>query len=362
MKTAKKKNRVPAGLLAVMLALILGAGFPAVPVYAAGGAVYTCTITPCYRHPVTGVIEDSGGEASYATGQGMVEGAVYTTGIMEVTENGEYYLTIRMSLMDYTSGHSFWVQNVGDSGWSSPAMGVTGNGTDNNGTTADICMQVPSENCVVRGAMYVEPMGRDVVFYLYPSNYSAGNSTDMNSTMITADTGSDTQTSGSTQTDNTTGGTGNEGSKVSGEGSLSAEASQQSSLDGDETASGQETGNKKEEESGDGSAENLTDESEDEEAAVLQSSIVEPASSDLTKDAEDTTLNSAQGLSLSTAGEAGTEEGTENISGNSVGQQIFVLTVSITIAGLTLIGAAAGIIYYFRKNWYRWGGGEDDDE
>ena len=71
------------------LALILGAGVPAFPVYAASGTVYTCSVTPCYRHPVTGEIEDAGGESSYATGQGMVEGCIYTTGIMEVTDSGE---------------------------------------------------------------------------------------------------------------------------------------------------------------------------------------------------------------------------------------------------------------------------------
>ena len=190
MRTVKKKHPILAGFLAFALVLLMGTGLPAVPAYAAGGTVYTCTITPCYRHPVTGVIEDSGGEASYATGQGMVEGAVYGTGILEVTDTGEYYLTIRMSLMDYTSGHSFWVQNVGDTDWMTPAIGATGNGTDGTGTTTDICIQVPSENCVVRGAMYVEPMQRDVVFYFYPSNYVEGNNTDMNSTMISTDTGS----------------------------------------------------------------------------------------------------------------------------------------------------------------------------
>lgn len=116
---------------------------------------------------------------------------MYTTGILEVTDSGEYYLTIRMSLMDLTSGHSFWVQNVGDSGWSTPAMGITGNGSDSNGNTADICIQVPSENCVVRGSMYVDLMGRDVIFYCYPSNFSEGNNTDMNATMVTSTAGSD---------------------------------------------------------------------------------------------------------------------------------------------------------------------------
>ena len=133
MKTEKIMKKFSAGIL---LALFIIAGIPAVPVQAAAGTVYTCAVHPSYRHPVTGEIEDSGGEASYATGQGMVDGAVYPTGILELTDSGEYYLTIRMSLMDYTANHSFWVQNVGDSGWSTPALGVTGSGTDNAGAAA----------------------------------------------------------------------------------------------------------------------------------------------------------------------------------------------------------------------------------
>ena len=184
MKIRKKVKNKGIGFLAAVLFVFAGVWTTAFPVQAASGNVYTCTVHPCYAHPVTGEIEDSGGEASYATGQGMVDGVVYTTGILELTDSGEYYLTVRFSLMDQTSGHSFWVQNVGDSGWATPAVGVTGNGTDDNGTTADICIQVPGENCVVRCSMYVAPMGRDVVFYLYPSDYAAGNNTNMNATMV----------------------------------------------------------------------------------------------------------------------------------------------------------------------------------
>ena len=333
----RKKHPILAGFLAFALVLIMGAGLPAVPAYAAGGTVYTCTITPCYRHPVTGVIEDSGGEASYATGQGMVESAVYGTGILEVTDTGEYYLTIRMSLMDYTSGHSFWVQNVGDTEWMTPAIGATGNGTDGEGTTTDICIQVPSENCVVRGAMYVEPMQRDVVFYFYPSNYVEGNNTDMNSTMISADTGSQSSN------DNTSG---SSSSNVSGSSSLTA---------GNTSLQSSASETKAEE-----TAESTEKETERETAAALQSSITSPATSDMTKDADTTTLNKAQGLSLSTAEDAETK--TSGSSGTSMGQQIAVLVISITIAGLILLFVGAGIVYFFRKNWYRWGGGEDDDE
>lgn len=301
-RVGNKIKRALAGALAALLVLAAGQGAAPLSAQAAGGNVYTCAVHPCYAHPVTGAIEDSGGEASYATGQGMVEGAVYTTGILEVTDSGAYYLTIRMSLMSYTSGHSFWVQNVGDSSWSNPAVGVTGSGSDSNGATSDICIQVPSENCVVRVSMYVSPMGRDVIFYLYPSDYTAGNNTDMNATIVTAASGSSSL----------------------GSNSLSAAGLA-------DTDTGEET---------DGS-----------EAPALSSSIEEAADP-----ATDGELSDAQGLSLSTASDG--EEGTEGASGSGV----FAVAAAVMATGLVFMGAAAAIVYFFRRNWRRWGGGYEDDE
>lgn len=335
MKMIRRMKRTMAGLLAALVIVLMGAG--AIPAQAASGNVYTCVIHPCYAHPVTGVIEDSGGEASYATGQGMVNGAVYTTGILELTDSGECYLTIRMSLMDYTSGHSFWVQNVGDSDWSSPAVGVTGNGTDDNGATADVCIQVPSENCVVRGSMYVEPMGRDVIFYLYPSDYTAGNNTDMNATIVTAASGSG---STSTGTDTSTG----SGSSSSGSGSSST-ATSGSFL---QSGSGLPAS---------GSSDTETDSGEETttETPALASSIDEAATPAVSTDTE---LSDAQGLSLSTA-----EEDTGETAQGSSGGRAFLIGMAVTVSGLILMAAAAVIVYFFRKNWKRWGGGyEDDDE
>lgn len=271
---------------------LLAMGQP-VQVHAASGTVYSCSITPSYRHPVTGVVEDSGGEASYATGQGMVEGCVYTTGMLEVTDAGEYYLTFRMSLVDYTTNHAFQVQNVGDSGWSSTGMAVTATGTDTNGTTADICIQVPSESCVVRGSMYVTPMGRNVIFYFYPSNYAEGNTTGMTPSMVTeSSVGSvETQTESSTQT--------------------APQAQTQASS----------------------------------EAAASGS--------------ESSTLNSAQGLSLSTASES-SASGQETTGGSSM--SALGLGAAITVSGIILICVMAAVVYYFRVNWRRWGGGDDDEE
>ena len=337
-KQVKRMKRIIkkcAGFLTAVMVILAGVWTAAVPAEAASGNVYTCAVHPCYVHPVTGVIEDSGGEASYATGQGMVDGVVYPTGILELTDSGEYYLTVRFSLMDQTSGHSFWVQNVGDSGWSAPAAGVTGSGTDGNGTTADICIQVPSENCVVRVSMYVDPMGRDVIFYLYPSDYTAGNSTDMNATIVTASSGSGEAAAGSTASESGSAGAASAGSGISGLPGASVQSGQGSSASGSSDT-----------ETGDSST----------EAPALSSSIDKAAQPTASTDTE---LNDAQGLSLSTGADA-SEEAEE--TGSSGGSSAFAIGAAVTVSGLILMGTAAVIVYFFRKNWKRWGGGYDDDE
>lgn len=306
-KILKKKFSACLFAMATVLSMI-----PAVPVHAESGTVYSCTINRSYSNPVTGEVEDAGGQASYATGQGMVEGCVYGSGILEVTDSGNYYLTVRLGLMDYTSNHNFAVQNVGDSGWMSTSTAVTANGSDSNGTTADLCIQVPSENCVVRGSMYVSPMGRDVVFYFYPSNYSEGNSVGMNPAFVTEASGSGQATQQSTETSGT------------------LETSD---------ASGESTGL-----SGDG----------------LQSAVAAGSSEDAT--ASDEELNSTQGLSLSTEEDVDDENGGISLPESGTIRSILVLTVSITVAGLILMLVAALLIWFFRKNWRRWGGEDDDDD
>lgn len=345
MRLAKIKNRIKSVVMASVLGLAMLAGFPAVEAQAATGSVYTCTINRCYAHPVTGVVEDSGGAGSYATGQGMVEGCVYPTGILEVADDGNYYLTIRLSLMDYTSGHDFQVQSVGDSGWSSTGYAQTGTGSDSNGTTADVVIQVPSENCIVRGTMYVEPMGRNVVFYLYPSNFSEGNNTDMNATMVTGSAASNGTAAESAASDGT---------------------AAESSSDGESAVSGSSgslsSGNSSLQSSGSTSSDNST--GSESSGKKLQSSISEaakPSSESETPSTDSSTLDSAEGLSLSTAKDADATDG-DSASATTSGNKIFQIALAVLVVGLILIGVVAAVVFYFRKNWRRWGGGQDDDE
>ena len=347
MNERKAKRSVWHRLVAVVWALILGTGGLAVKSYAASGTVYTCAVNRCYAHPVTGVIEDSGGEASYATGQGMAETCIYSNGILEVTDNGEYYLTIRMSMMDYTSGLDFKVQNVGDSGWQTPAMGVTGNGTDANGSTADICIQVPSENSIVRISMYVTAMDRTVIYYAYPSDYTEGNNTDMNATMVTEASGTSgydgSDSVGAQVAESTAGDTPTEASngQTAGTGT--------SGLNTSSSKTTGATGTAKTESSASKNTKNST--------SGLKSSVSEAAKAS-GNTSGDSSLNSAEGLSLSTAEDADTETGNKT----GTGSRIFQVSLAVVLCGLVLIGTVAAIVYFFRRNWRRWGGAEDDDE
>ena len=358
-----KKNLLTCfGAVVLFVAAILG--FPAVSVHAESGSVYSCTINRCYSHPVTGEIEDSGGEASYATGQGMVEGAVYASGLMEVTDSGNYYLTIRMSLIDYTSGHSFSVQNVGDSGWSDTGIAVTANGSDSNGTTSDICIQVPSENCIVRVSMYVTPMGRDVTFYLYPSDYSEGNSVGMNPAFVTEEAAS-AEDSGSGETvANSTLDTGNaqeaDGTESTDETTQDNEEETQNDAAATQAAAAQSTAENDSTESA--STGNAAAMNSGNTVAAAQKQTAASKNSD--ESDTDKALNSAQGLNLSTAEEdSATSKEKKSDSESSVKTNtVFAIALAVTGSGLVLILVTALIIWYFRKNWRRWGGEDDDDD
>lgn len=353
-----KRNHLKkiSGFLALAVCGLLGTGAGAVseiavPVYAESGTVYTCTVNRSYSHPVTGVIEDSGGEASYTTGQGMVEGAVYGDGILEVTDSGGYYLTIRMSLMDYTSNQTFAVQNVGDSGWSSTGTAVTATGSDSNGTTADVCIQVPSENSIVRIGMYVTPMGRDVIFYVYPTNYSEGNSVGMTPAFVTEASGSGADASG-TDTYEGDGGTTLTTDNTASEQEQSTEEEQQ--------AADQQTTDQEESQSQDTSEEGTQS-----QAAKLQASVLENKDSQSAQESQessdsDSELNNAQGLNLSTAEEV--SEDADETSGSISLNPYVMLGLTIVVSGLILIGAAALVIWYFHKNWRRWGREDDEDD
>lgn len=129
----------------------------------------TAKTTPYYSHPVTGVIEDPGNNPGI--GQGMTENVLSPQALVEHTDDGRIFLSVRFNLANYIKNESFAVQNYGDENFYSVKAEVTGQGKE----TRDYRFEIPGNNVIVRSSFFVEPMGRDVIFYYTISDLVAGN-------------------------------------------------------------------------------------------------------------------------------------------------------------------------------------------
>lgn len=167
--TASKLKRALCSMV-VMLALV--AGITSIPVLAASNGIYTATATSHYKHPTTGVIEDSGGEGSYVLGQSMTDSALNKAALVEVDPQGNTFVTVRLNLMDNIQNPQFQVDGSRNGNFSSVSATVMQEDFTNN--TTDFRIQVPSENAIIRCNMYVIPMGRDVIFYITVGNLQSG--------------------------------------------------------------------------------------------------------------------------------------------------------------------------------------------
>lgn len=153
-------------MTAFILSLIIGISIVS-NVYA-----YTQEIaktTPYYSHPVTGVIEDPGNNPGI--GQGMTENVVSPQALVETTDDGRIFLTVRYNLANYIKNETFAVQNYGDQDFYSVSAEITGQTEE----TRDYRFEIPSKNIVVRATFFVGPMGRDVIFYYTISDFVEGN-------------------------------------------------------------------------------------------------------------------------------------------------------------------------------------------
>ena len=155
MHTTAKRVMALCGMV-VVLALV--ASITAIPAFALDNGIYVADAHPHYRHPETGIIEDSGGESSEVLGQSMTESASYNRALIEVDENGDTYATIRLRLMDNIE--NVRIQVDGES------VSYDCMQEDLMNATTDFRFPVGSSKSVVRVNMYVTAMGRDVIFYM----------------------------------------------------------------------------------------------------------------------------------------------------------------------------------------------------
>ena len=166
-----KNNSVKRTLSCAALVLALVFCF-SLSAFAAKADCESAVATGLYRHPVTGAIEDSGGESSEALGQSMVTSVVDPSALLETAADGSLWLSVRFNLMSNISDVKLHVQKPGQTDWTPVDFESTAKGAD----TEDLRLPFPSKDSILRAECFVDAMGRAVVFYVTLDDFTPGNS------------------------------------------------------------------------------------------------------------------------------------------------------------------------------------------
>lgn len=173
------------GVLAVALAT---ASF--LPVSALSDGAYVVNRTTSYTNPETGQTVDGG--TNIALGDSMADSIVEDQVLVEQTE-GKIYVTIGLGLMSSVSNVRIQVQSA-DGSYRDAAITQTGSCTRIGDTCNHYRFEVESLDRLISPIIYVDPMGRDVQFFvqLDPSSAQSGTGNFV-SEMIGAQTTTQTQ-------------------------------------------------------------------------------------------------------------------------------------------------------------------------
>ena len=167
------------------------------PVSALNDGAYLVSRSTSYTNPLTGKTED-GGE-NIALGESMVSNSVESQLLVEQI-NGKYYITVGLGLASNVSNVRFKVMTSSGS-MSSVSATKTGSSSANGDTVNHYRLQVSSLELYISPIMYVNPMGRDVQFFIKPNISSAIAGTGIyNSQMIPQNTETNTSKSTTNQT------------------------------------------------------------------------------------------------------------------------------------------------------------------
>lgn len=167
------------------------------PVSALNDGAYLVSRSTSYTNPLTSKTED-GGE-NIALGESMVSNIVESQLLVEQT-NGKYYITVGLGLASNVSNVRFKVMTSSGS-MSSVSATKTGSSSANGDTVNHYRLQVSSLELYISPIMYVNPMGRDVQFFIKPNISSAIAGTGIyNSQMIPQNTQTNTSKSTTNQT------------------------------------------------------------------------------------------------------------------------------------------------------------------
>ena len=124
--------------------------------------VYTASMVTTYYNPDTGNVDD-GGTANAALGEGMCRSATDETCLVEV-DGDDIWITVRLLLQSNCSNVALYSRSGYDS-YSQVSYDIMSEDAAND--SIDYRIKVSDVGQKLKCTMYVSPMGRDVLWYLY---------------------------------------------------------------------------------------------------------------------------------------------------------------------------------------------------
>lgn len=156
-------------LLMILLMTVQGSSMVALA--AQKGVVYISSAHAYYRHPITGIVEDPGNNEGI--GQGMSDKMLNDEALIEKTEEGELYITIRLYLTQYISEVNFWTQERNTDVWTVASHQVMQENLGGEYCT-DYRLKLQTEEDIIKCSFFVEPMGRAIIFFVDFSDWLPG--------------------------------------------------------------------------------------------------------------------------------------------------------------------------------------------
>lgn len=142
--------------------------------YAATSLALSATTQPSYENPYNGVIEDSGGVRARALGESMVNSTVDKQAFFERDMEGRCFITLRLH-QGKEIGDVKFQSSKDDKGAFSEAIAAQTMQKNAKANTIDVRAQVRSQDAALRVSMYVEPMGRYVIYFVKLAQFEPGN-------------------------------------------------------------------------------------------------------------------------------------------------------------------------------------------
>ena len=158
MRKFTNKIFMGAATFIVAVSMIFGA---MTTTYGLSDGAYVVKASGHYVHPKTGKVIDSGNNPGI--GQGMVEGVVERTALVEKVGN-KTYVTIGMGLMSNITKVRVYTERNGS--YTGVSITKTGSFKKNGDYVYQYRFQMNDTGDIISPALYVEPMGREVKFFI----------------------------------------------------------------------------------------------------------------------------------------------------------------------------------------------------